>query len=42
MTLFQVRYYTGEELKVLFGVARESLTIERDFSEFDLHGDWRK
>ena len=42
VTLFQVRYYTGEELKVLFGVARESLTIERDFSEFDLHGDWRK
>ena len=42
VTLFQVRYYTGEELKVLFGVARESLTIGRDFSEFDLHGDWRK
>lgn len=42
VTLFQVRYYTGEELKVLFGVARESLTIERDFSEFDLYGDWRK
>ena len=42
VTLFQVRYDTGEELKVLFGVARESLTIERDFSEFDLHGDWRK
>ena len=42
VTLFQVRYYTGEELKVLFGVARESLTIERDFSEFDLDGDWRK
>ena len=42
VTLFQVRYSTGEELKVLFGVARESLTIERDFSEFDLHGDWRK
>lgn len=42
VTLFQVRYYTGEELKVLFGIARESLTIECDFSEFDLHGDWRK
>ena len=42
VTLFQVRYYTGEELKVLFGIAREPLTIERDFSEFDLHGDWRK
>ena len=42
VTLYRVRYYTGEELKVLFGVARESLTIERDFSEFDLHGDWRK
>lgn len=42
VTLFQVRYYTGEDLKVLFGIAREPLTIERDFSEFDLHGDWRK
>ena len=42
VTLFQVRYYTGEELKVLFGIARESLTIECDFLEFDLHGDWRK
>ena len=42
VTLFQVRYYTGEELKVVFGIAREPLTIERDFSEFDLHGDWRK
>ena len=42
VTLFQVRYYTGEELKVLFGIAREPLTIKRDFSEFDLHGDWRK
>lgn len=42
VTLFQVRYYSGEELKVLFGIAREPLTIERDFSEFDLHGDWRK
>lgn len=42
VTLFQVRYYTGEELKVLFGIAREPLTIERDFSEFDLHGNWRK
>ena len=42
VTLFQVRYYTGEELKVVFGIAREPLTIDRDFSEFDLHGDWRK
>jgi len=42
VTLFQVRYYTGEELKVVYGIAREQLNIERDFSEFDLHGDWRK
>ena len=42
VTLFQVRYYSGEELKVSFGIARKPLTIERDFSEFDLRGDWRK
>lgn len=42
VTLFQVRYYSGEELKVLYGIAREPLTIECDFSEFDLRGDWRK
>lgn len=42
MTLFQVRYYTGEELKVVFGIARKPLTIKDDFEEFDSKGNWRK
>lgn len=42
VTLFQVRYYTGEELKVVFGIARKSLTIKNDFAEFDQKGVWRK
>lgn len=42
VTLFQVRYYTGEELKVVFGIARKPLTIKEDFAEFDQKGVWRK
>ena len=42
VTLFQVRYYTGEELKVVFGIARKSLTIKNDFADFDQKGVWRK
>ena len=42
VTLFQVRYYTGEELKVVFGIARKSLTIKDNFADFDPKGVWRK
>lgn len=42
VTLFQVRYYTGEELKVVFGIARKPISIKEDFSEFDQKGVWRK
>lgn len=42
VTLFQVRYYIGEELKVIFGIARKSLTIKEHFAEFDQKGIWRK
>lgn len=42
VTLFQVRYYTGEELKVIFGIARKPLSIKEHFAEFDQKGVWRK
>lgn len=42
VTLFQVRYYTGEELKVVFGIARKPLSIKEDFAKFDQKGVWRK
>ena len=42
VTLFQVRYYTGEELKVVFGIARKPLSIQENFAEFDQKGVWRK
>lgn len=42
VTLFQVRYYTGEELKVVFGIARKPLSIKEYFTKFDQKGVWRK
>lgn len=42
VTLFQIRYYTGEELKVVFGIARKPLSIKEDFAEFDQKGVWRR
>ena len=42
VTLFQVRYYTGEELKVVFGIARKPLSIKEHFTKFDQKGVWRK
>ena len=42
VTLFQVRYYTGEELKVIFGIARKPLSIKEHFAEFEQKGVWRK
>ena len=42
VTLFQVRYYSGEELKVVFGISYKPLTISENFNEFDSKGVWRK
>lgn len=42
VTLFQVRYYSGEELKVVFGISHKPLTISENFNEFDSKGVWRK
>jgi uncharacterized protein YPO0396 len=42
VTLFQVRYFTGNEMKRFFGIAHKPLTIESDFKPFDLGGVWKK
>ena len=42
VTLFQVRYYSGEELKVVFGISHKPLTIAENLNEFDSKGVWRK
>lgn len=42
VTLFQVRYYSGEELRTVYGMAHKHLTISQNFADFDLNGVWRK
>lgn len=42
ITLFQVRYFSGQELRVVYGLARTSLEIKTDFAQFDVRGEWRK
>ncbi len=42
VTLFQVRYFTGGDMKRLFGIAHKPLRIDEDFKPFDLNGQWKK
>lgn len=42
VTLFQVRYYSGEELRTVYGMAHKHLTISQNFATFDSNGVWRK
>lgn len=42
VTLFQVRYFNGSEMKRVFGIAHKSLRIASDFTPFDLSGNWRR
>jgi uncharacterized protein YPO0396 len=42
VTLFQVRYFSGGEMKRLFGIAHKPLRIDEDFKPFDLNGHWKK
>ena len=42
ITLFQVRYFSGEELKTVYGIARTALQINEDLVEFDAKGVWRR
>ena len=42
ITLFQVRWFSNNELKRTYGIAHVPLEIEKDFSQFDGKGNWRK
>jgi len=42
ITIFQVRWFSNAELRRAFGVAHIPLEIERDFSQFDNKGNWKK
>jgi len=42
ITLFQVRWFSNGELRRTFGIAHAQLEIERDFSDFDSKGNWKK
>lgn len=42
VTLFQVRYYSGEELRTVYGMAHKHLAISQNFAAFDSNGVWRK
>ena len=42
ITLFQVRWFSNNELKRQFGIAHIPLGIEKDFSKFDAKGVWKK
>ena len=42
VTLFQVRWFSGSEMRRLFAIAHKPLHIEDDFKPFDLGGAWRR
>lgn len=42
VTLFQVRWFSGHDMRRLFAIAHKPLHIEEDFKPFDLNGGWRK
>jgi len=42
VTLFQVRWFSGNDMKRIFAVAHKPLHIEDNFKPFDLGGAWRK
>lgn len=42
ITLFQVRWFSGNEMKRTFGLAYQPLEIEKDFTLFDGGGVWKK
>ncbi len=42
VTVFQVRWFSNGELRRAFGIAHVQLEIEKDFSDFDSKGNWKK
>lgn len=42
ITLFQVRWFSNNELRRQFGIAHIPLEVEKDFGQFDAKGNWKK
>ncbi len=42
ITLFQVRWFSNNELRRQFGIAHIPLEVESDFGQFDSKGNWKK
>ncbi|MBS1603607.1 MAG: hypothetical protein JST42_13135 [Bacteroidetes bacterium] len=42
VTLFQVRWFSGSEMRRVFAIAHKPLHIESDFRPFDTGGAWRR
>ncbi len=42
VTLFQVRWFSGGDMRRVFAIAHKPLHIEDNFKPFDLNGGWRK
>ena len=42
VTLFQVRWFSGNDMRRVFAIAHKPLHIEDDFKPFDLGGGWRR
>ncbi|HXB08752.1 MAG TPA: SbcC/MukB-like Walker B domain-containing protein [Puia sp.] len=42
VTLFQVRWFSGHDMRRVFAIAHKPLHIEDDFRPFDLGGAWRR
>ncbi|MES2826760.1 MAG: SbcC/MukB-like Walker B domain-containing protein [Bacteroidota bacterium] len=42
ITLFQVRWFSNNELRRQFGVAHVPLEVEKDFGDFDAKGLWKR
>lgn len=42
ITLFQVRWFSNNELRRQFGIAHVRLEIEKDFLDFDAKGLWKR
>lgn len=42
ITLFQVRWFSNNELRRQFGIAHVPLEVEKDFADFDSKGLWKR
>ena len=42
LTFFQVRYFSGSEMRRYYGIAFRDLHIDSDFSPFDFQGNWKR